>query len=169
MKISVSPPGDLLALKQARMAPSRRSVVDLRQALLELGMMKESTLCALEREDPQLLQSRSRELVERVMVSEMDWHRAMACVAGLIEIDADTFEIDRRAFDTMPLAVAQRYGVLPLGMVDGLFFVASDKPTSEALQRQLQTACDGRAMPMVWASDDAIARRLSQLWQGTVR
>lgn len=154
---------DLLELQQALMAQRRRPVLDFQHALLELGLMDEEAIRALEAEDPQLLHSRSRRLVERVLVSDQDWHRAMARVAGLVEIDALSFRIERHALEMMPLPLARRYGVLPLGMIDELFFVASGKPTSEDLHHQLQVAMGGRSMPMVWASEDAISRRLDLL------
>ncbi|TNF61832.1 MAG: hypothetical protein EP306_05450 [Burkholderiales bacterium] len=154
---------DLLELKQALMDRRGQPVLDLHQALLEMGLMDEDALRALEDEDPQLLHSRSRKLVERLLVSDQDWHRAMARVAGLVEVDALNFEMERHALEIMPLPLARQYGVLPLGMVDELFFVACAKPTSEDLHHQLQTAMGGRSMPMVWASEDAISRRLDLL------
>lgn len=149
----------LQALQSLRRAP----IVDLKQALLQLHVLDEATIAALDQEDPQLFHSRSRKLVERVLVSEFDWHHAMARVAGLPEIDALTFEIDPKALDVVSIDQARLYGVLPLGMVDELFFVAASKPTSDELQRQLQVATGGRSMPMVWAAADAIDRRLDQL------
>lgn len=149
----------LQALQSLRRAP----IVDLKQALLQLQVLDEATIAALDQEDPQLFHSRSRKLVERVVVSEFDWHHAMARVAGLPEIDALTFEIDPKALDVVSIDQARLYGVLPLGMVDELFFVAASKPTSDELQRQLQVATGGRSMPMVWAAADAIDRRLDQL------
>lgn len=157
------PVRDLLALQQALMAQSHEPVVDLHQALLQMQLMDEAAILALEQEDPQLLHSASRRLVERLLVSDADWHRAMARVAGLVEIDALNFEIDKHALDVMPLRVARQYAVLPLGRVDELFFVASARPTNEELHHQLQLAMDGRTMPMVWASEDAITRRLDLL------
>jgi len=154
---------NLLDLNQILMARQRQPVVDLHQALVQLKLMDEASVLALEQEDPQLMHSRSRLLVERLLVSDQDWHRAMARVAGLVEIDALNFEIDKHALDVMPLSLARQYAVLPLGMIDELFFVASAKPTSEDLHHQLQLAMDGRSMPMVWASDDAITRRLDLL------
>lgn len=154
---------NLPELQQALMSQRRQPIISLRQALLQLGLMDEAALAALEQEDPQLLGSRSHVLVERVLVSDQDWHRAMARVAGLVEIDARTFEVDRQALEIMPLSLARQYGVLPLGMIDELFFVASGKPTSEDLLHQLQAAMDGRSMPMVWAADDAIIGRLDDL------
>jgi hypothetical protein len=154
---------DLLALQQALMAQRREPVLDLHQALLQMQLMDEAAIRALEQEDPQLLHSGSRRLVDRLLVSDLDWHRAMARVAGLVEVDALHFEIDRQALDLMPLRLARQYAVLPLGMIDELFFVASARPTNEELHHQLQLAMGGRSMPMVWASEDAITRRLDLL------
>lgn len=154
---------NLPELQQALQSLRRAPIVDLQQALLQLQVMDEAAIAALDQEDPQLFHSRSRKLVERVLVSEFDWHRAMARVAGLPEIDALTFEVDSKVLDVLPLDKARLYGVLPLGMIDELFFVASSKPTSDELQHQLQVATGGRSMPMVWASAEAIDRRLDQL------
>ena len=158
-----APVRDLLELRQALMSRRRQPVVDLSHALLELGLMDESALRALASEDPQLLNARSRTLVERVLISDQDWHRAMARVAGLVEVDALHFQVEKHALEIMPLPMARQYGVLPLGMIDELFFVASGRPTSEDLHHQLQVAMGGRHMPMVWASEDDIGRRLDLL------
>lgn len=154
---------NLPELQQALQSLRRAPIVDLRQALQQLQVMDQAAIAALEQEDPQLFHSRSRTLVERVLISEFDWHRAMARVAGLPEIDALTFETDPKALEVLSLDQARQYGVLPLGMIDELFFVAASKPTSDELQHQLQVATGGRSMPMVWAAADAIDRRLDQL------
>jgi hypothetical protein len=72
----------------------RAPVLSLADALRLLGLLDEKTLQELAAEDPQLLRSRSVELVHRQMLTEEDWHHALAKVAGLMEIDVMAFELD---------------------------------------------------------------------------
>lgn len=101
-------------------------------------------------------------LVERLLITDEEWHRAMAIVAGLVEIDVATFSIDPRALDLLPLQKAMLHRVVPLGMLQDLFMVASSKPTSVDLLHELVSA-SGHSVAMVWASADDIDRRLTLL------
>jgi len=147
-----------LAMELQRQVP----ILSLRQVLHKLRLLDEATLAVLEWEDPELLRSRSRVLVERLLITDEEWHRAMAIVAGLVEIDVLTFSIDPRALDLLPLQKAMLHRVVPLGMLHDLFMVASSKPTSVDLLHELVSA-SGHSVAMVWASADDIDRRLALL------
>lgn len=147
-----------LAMELQRQVP----ILSLRQVMHKLHLLDEATLAVLEWEDPELLRSRSRVLVERLLITDEEWHRAMAIVAGLVEIDVATFSIDPRALDLLPLQKAMLHRVVPLGMLHDLFLVASSKPTSVDLLHELVSAT-GHSVAMVWASADDIDRRLALL------
>ena len=134
-------------------------VLGLREALLQLRMLDEPTVLALQAEDPDLLRSRSSELVPRLLLTSDELQRALARVAGLVEIEVLAFELDRHAFDILPLRQAHAHTVVPLGMANEQFFVASCSPTSEDLHHTLCTLT-GHSVRLVWASRDAIERRL---------
>ncbi|MBA4263851.1 MAG: hypothetical protein C0453_02105 [Comamonadaceae bacterium] len=140
----------------------RAPLLSLADALRLLGLLDEKTIQELAAEDPNLLRSRSVELVHRLLITEEDWHRALSKVAGLVEIDALTFELDSKALETLPLRIAHGHGVVPLGMANEQFFVASWAPTSEALYHEL-CSLTGHSVGLVWASRESIERRLEML------
>jgi type II secretory ATPase GspE/PulE/Tfp pilus assembly ATPase PilB-like protein len=152
--------GDVLEVLKAIEWQHRQPIVSLREALLQLRLLDESTLDALHREDPNLLRSRSVELVQRLLLTEDEWHRALARVAGLVEVEVMGFDIDRSAFDILLLRQACDLHVVPLGMAEERFFVASHTPTSSELQQRL-CSMTGHSIVLVWASSEAIERRLA--------
>lgn len=137
----------------------RLPIIGLRDALLQLRLIDAETLQRLQDEDPDLFRSRSSELVQRQFISDDEWHRALARVAGVVEIEVLGFEGDANAFGILPLRQAQALNVVPLGMLNDQFWVAACTPTSEALRQQLCTL-SGHSVTLVWASRDAIGRRL---------
>ncbi|MDM7943942.1 MAG: hypothetical protein QUV35_15065 [Hydrogenophaga sp.] len=141
-------------------AVRRRPVIDLGQALVELRAIDPDTLARLRRDDPERLRARAHELVEQVLVSEDDFQRAMARVAGVVEVDAARFELDRHAFEVLSMREARWHDVLPLGPALDHFVVASWKPTSTDLQRQLSTVTS-HAVLLVWGQREAIEGRLA--------
>jgi type II secretory ATPase GspE/PulE/Tfp pilus assembly ATPase PilB-like protein len=150
-----SMPGLVEAVERQHHLP----ILSLWQALLQLHMLDEASVHALEAEDPNLLRSRSHELVDRLLLSEDELHRALAHVAGVIEIEVLVFELDRDAFKILPLRQAHAHHVVPLGMANDRFYVASCAPTSELLHQQL-CSVTGHSVLLVWASREAIERRL---------
>ena len=146
-------------LMAALEAQHHQPIVSLREALLQLRMLDEPTLVALAEESPDLLRSRSSELVVRLLLTDDELQRALARVAGVVEIEVLGFDVERDAFGILPLRAAHAHHVVPLGMVNEQFYVASCAPTNEELQRQLCTQT-GHTVRLVWASRDAIERRL---------
>lgn len=153
------PVNNLPLLMEAIELQHRQPILNLREALLQLRILDEPALQALQTEDPDLLRSRSAELVQRVLLTDDELHRALARVAGLVEIEVLGFEVERDAFDVLPLRQAHAHTVVPLGMANEQFFVASCAPTSEDLHHAL-CSLTGHSVRLVWASRDAIERRL---------
>ena len=134
-------------------------VISLRQAILQLHLLDEATLVRLQAESPDLLRSRAEELVQRLLLSHDDLHRALARVAGLVEVDVMGFEVEPDAFQLLPLQQARLHHVVPLGMANEQLFIASSTPTRTELQRDL-AYLTGHTVTLVWASPQAIDRRL---------
>jgi len=126
---------------------------------VQLRILDEPTVQALLAEDPELLRSRSAELVQRLLLNDDELHRALARVAGLVEVDVLGFEVERNAFDVLSLRQAHALTVVPPGMANERFFVASCAPTSSDLYHTLCTLC-AHSVSLVWASREAIERRL---------
>ena len=137
----------------------RLPIVGLPDALLQLRLLDEATVRALQAEDPDLLRSRSGELVQRLLLTEDELHRALARVAGLLEIEVLGFDGDPKAFQLLPLRQAHALHVVPLGMANEQFYVAACAPTSKELHHQL-CSLTGHSVALVWASREAIERRL---------
>ena len=137
----------------------RLPILGLRQAIADLGLLDDGTLDALVAEDPDLLRSHHAELVKRVLLTADELGRALAHVAGLPEVDVIRFEVAPDAFATVPVSTARSHTVVPLGMADEMFFVASGTPTNEDLRRHL-CSVTGHSVAMVWASEKAIRTRL---------
>jgi type II secretory ATPase GspE/PulE/Tfp pilus assembly ATPase PilB-like protein len=151
---------NLRQLLDAQHAPYRLPVVGLREALAQLRILDEAALDALMAEDPDLLRSRSHELVDRLLLTDDELQRALARVAGMVEVEVLGFEVERKAFEVLPLRVAHGFHVVPLGMAEDHFYVASCTPTNDDFRRQLCSHTD-HTVRMVWASREAIERRLA--------
>ncbi|MFP5466979.1 MAG: type II/IV secretion system protein, partial [Gammaproteobacteria bacterium] len=136
----------------------RKPIVGLRQALVDLGLLDAVTAERLAREDPDLFRSRSSELVMRTLVTDDELQRALARVAGVVEIDLLGFTIERDAFKFVALPQARVLNVMPLGITNEQLVVASCTPTSADLQRQLSNL-SGHSVLLVWAPRSAIAHR----------
>ncbi len=153
------PASNLPQLVQAIEQQHRQPIVNLPQALVSLRILDGDTVQALQQEAPDLLRSRSSELVQRLLLTDDELHRALARVAGVVEVEALGFEVERNAFDILPLRQAHAHTVVPLGMANEQFFVASCTPTSSELQHALCTVT-AHTVSLVWSSRDAIERRL---------
>jgi type II secretory ATPase GspE/PulE/Tfp pilus assembly ATPase PilB-like protein len=157
-----APRGQIHSLPQLLQAiewQRKLPILNLGEALLQLNLLNRDALEELLNEDPDLLRSRSSELVQRFLVTEDEWHRALARVAGLVEVEALGFKADPGVFDLLPLRQAHALHVVPLGMANEQLFVASCAPTSDALHQQLCTLT-AHSVSLVWASREAIERRL---------
>ena len=103
----------------------RRPVLSLRQTIEQLGAMDARALDALERDEPELLRSRSNDLVRRLALTDEELGRALSRTEGLPEADLVRFDIEPDAFVHLPVALAQLHHVVPLGLAQGQLFVAS--------------------------------------------
>jgi hypothetical protein len=148
----------LQALHDLKCAP----VVSLATALAQLGLLAPHDLEALAQEDPDLLRSRSRALVRRLLVTSEGLHHALARAAGLVEVDAARFELPAKALGQLPLRTLRAHGMLFLGEGHASLMVAAWNPTREDLHREL-CALTGRSVTLVWADRDAIDGRLDRL------
>lgn len=148
----------LLAMEALKAAP----VVSLGTALAQLGLLALPVLEALAQEDPDLLRRRSQVLVRRLMVTSEGLHQALARSTGLVEVDAARFELPASALGLLPLRTLRAHGMLFLGEGHETLMVASWRPTSDELHREL-CALTGRSVTLVWADRAAIEARLDRI------
>ena len=134
-------------------------IASLRQVLGQMRLVDGATLDALQDEDPNLLRSRSADLVRRALLRAEDLNHALARVAGLAEVDVVRFDVSPEALEGLGLRHARLHQVMPLGMAQEKLFVASSTPTDENLRRRMGHLT-GHSVSLVWASREAILTRL---------
>ena len=145
----------LLAEEQQKRLP----IISLSLALQQMKFMDAVTLDALHEEDPDLLKSRSGELVGRFYLSTEELNHALARVAAVAEIDILQFDTSADAFEVLVMREARAHEVVPLGHVDDVFFIASWMPTNQQLYLDL-CSYTSRNVRLVWASREDIQKRL---------
>ena len=153
------PVQSLAQLLAVRELQRHQPVINLRQALEQMGYVDAKMLDRLQAEDPDLLRSKSFELVRRMLLTPDDLDHALARMAGIPEVDTVRFAVSPEAFQALRVREARLNGVVPLGMAEDRFFVASCTPTDEDVRRHL---CEltGRSVTLVWASRASIQARL---------
>ncbi len=137
-------------------------IVPLARVVQQMGLLDHRALSDLLDEDPELLRSKSFELVRRVLMTAEDLQHALARTAGIVEVDVAHFSISNEAFALLPLRIQRAQDLLCLGEADGLLYVASWCPTNDDLHAHL-CALTGRSVLLVWAEREAIAARLNSL------
>jgi type II secretory ATPase GspE/PulE/Tfp pilus assembly ATPase PilB-like protein len=153
------PVQSLAQLLAVRELQRHQPVISLRQALEQMGYVDAATLDRIQAENPDYLRSQSAELVRRMLLTTDDLEHALARMAGIPEVDTVRFAILPEAFQALRVRDARLNGVVPLGMAEDRFFVASCTPTDEEVRRHL---CEltGRSVTLVWASRASIQARL---------
>ena len=137
-------------------------IVSLAAALLSLGLMDASQISDLVQEDPDLLRSKSFQLVDRLLLTIEELHHALARTAGVVEVDALHFSLGVGTLELLPMHLLRSQHLLVLGVADDLLFVASWRPTDHDLLLHLR-AVTGRHVMLAWAARDAIVARLNLL------
>ncbi|CAM3567532.1 GspE/PulE family protein [Polaromonas hydrogenivorans] len=155
-------PTTLTQLLRATQDLKLEPIITLAMALEQLGLLHPREIEMLTDEDPQLLRSRSPELVERLLLTPEDLHHALARTAGIVEVDAANFMLPERAFDGQLLRKMRNHDLLFLGEADETLFIASWHPTDEDMYHHLCTLT-GRSVRVVWADRDAIVARLERM------
>jgi Type II secretion system (T2SS), protein E, N-terminal domain len=137
----------LSAMKVLRSQP----VISLATAIEQLELLDHETLERLRREDPDLLRSKSSELVRRALMTPEALEHALAITAGIVEINAEKFSKATEIFNLLPLHTLRSLDFLMLGEDNGLLFVATWCPTNEDMHSRL-CALVGRNLIMVWGT-----------------
>ncbi|MEO5660799.1 MAG: type II/IV secretion system protein [Polaromonas sp.] len=156
----IRPALSMAQLLESMPLQNKQPIFSLRQALQMLYLIDEATLAALYAEDPDLLRSRSSELVDRLLISHQDLHHALALTANMPVVDVVHFGVLPNAFQALSLRDSHSFDVIPLGSVNDMLFVASWRPMDYRLTRQLREQT-GQSVMLVWASCEAIEARLS--------
>ena len=148
-------------LLAARFAPMR----SMAQSLLDLGLLTPDTLARHVADPEHLRHEDERALVHAGLLTEQALEHAHAYRFNLPEVDAEAFEVDAQAFARIPLEAAVSHHVLPLGLIDGVLYVATSTPLHRALEIELGVIANG-SLDLVWAPRAAILKRLGRESRG---
>ena len=156
---NMRPALSMAQLQESILLKFKQPILSLRQALQLLNLIDDATLDALYKQEPDLLRSRSIELVNRLLISHQDLHHALALTANVPVVDVVRFGVLPNAFQALSLRDAHNFDVVPLGLANERLFIASWRPTDYDLTHQLREKT-GHTVMLVWASSEAIAARL---------
>ena len=148
-------------LAAARRAPLRT----MANALLELGLVTPETLRRYAPDAQHLRHEDERALIAAGMLTELALEHARSYMFHLPEVDADNFELDETAFERLPLEAAVSHHVLPLGLLDGVLYVASSTPLKRELEIELGVIANC-GLSLVWAPRASIVKRLGREAKG---
>ncbi len=148
-------------LQAARHAPMR----SMAQSLLDLGLLTSETLARFAPDPRHLRHEDERALINAGMLTEQALEHARAYMFNLPEVDAETFDVDAEAFARIPLEAAVSHHVLPLGLIDGVLYVATSTPLRRELEIELGVIADG-SLSLVWSPRSAILKRLGRETKG---
>ena len=118
-------PTTLAQLLKATQTLKSEPVITLATALEQLGILHPREIQMLADEDPQLLRSRSAELVDRLLMTNEDLHHALTRTAGIVEVDAAHFMLPARAFDVQLLRKMRAHDLLFLNEADDTIYMAT--------------------------------------------
>jgi type II secretory ATPase GspE/PulE/Tfp pilus assembly ATPase PilB-like protein len=151
----------MLALDQQEKMP----MIRVGEALLRLGYINEEQLNqALERQKTERSVSLGQLLVDMGFLTRRDLNTALARKMGYPVVDVSRFPIDAEALRKVPLATAQRLGVLPLLLRDKLLVVASGDPTRRDMLEELEFMVEVRVIATL-GDEDVIEHNLADIYE----
>jgi type IV pilus assembly protein PilB len=150
-----------------RPATPERQVVTMESVLVRSGLLSADQL-------PKLLEERNRTgrslreiIADRRLVPEADLYRAVAEEAGLEFVDLNDWDIDQRAAERVPEALARRHQLLSIGFTDlGEPIVAMANPSDVIALDDIRTLL-GRDIETVVCPPSQIADYLPRLYRQT--
>ncbi len=133
----------MLALQQQDKMP----MIRVGEALVRLGYIDEDQLAqALERQKTERSVSLGQLLVNMGFLTRRDLNTALARKMGYPVVDVSRFPVEAEALRKVPLATAQRLGVLPLLLRDKLLVLASGDPTRRDMLEELEFMVEMRVV-----------------------
>jgi type II secretory ATPase GspE/PulE/Tfp pilus assembly ATPase PilB-like protein len=111
-------------------AQSRMPMVRIGEALIALGYITESQLAdALTNQGKDRKVPLGELLVREGLITRANLQTALARKMGYPQVDVQAFPIDLDALRKLPVAAAQRLGMLPLCLMNGKVVVATEDPS----------------------------------------
>ncbi len=148
-------------------ASSERHVVTLESVLVRQEKLTPEQVQRLLDERNRTGRSLREIIADRRLVPEMDLYRAVAEEAGLEFVDLNDWDIDQRAAERVPEALARRHQVLSIGFTDsGEPIVGMANPSDVIALDDIRTLL-GREIETVVCPPSQIADYLPRLYRQT--
>ncbi len=149
--------GELLAqVDAARSAPFRT----LAQSLLDLNLLKPGVVAQFDAEPSAHGRATEQSLIDAGLLTELELEHARAHMLNTPEINASQFQVEPAALDRLSWSSALSHHVLPLGVANGVLYVACATPIRRDIELQLGVLVNC-LVSLVWAPKDQIDRRLA--------
>ncbi len=143
-------------INAARGAPFRT----LSESLVDLKLVKPGVMAEFETHSGEHAREAEQSLVHRGLLTELELEHARAHMLNTPEINAGQFLVEPAAIDRLSWATAFSHHVLPLGLANGVLYVACPTPLKRELELQLGVMADC-LVSLVWSAKDQIDRRLA--------
>jgi type II secretory ATPase GspE/PulE/Tfp pilus assembly ATPase PilB-like protein len=136
-------------------AQSRMPMVRIGEALIALGFITEEQL-------GQALASQGKDrsvplgevLVREGLITRSDLSTALARKMGYPQVDVHSFPVDVEALRKLPVAAAQRLGMLPVSLINGKLIVAMEDPSRRDRIDEAEFQTQLKVVPVLAASGD---------------
>jgi len=159
----ISPEQLVKVLNDLRHLPMKR----LGEALLEAGLITQAQLDeALAEQKRNRRRSLGSILVEMGVVDEATITRLLARKLGIPFINLTRFNIDPNAIKLVPESVANKYNLMPLGVLDQRIFIAMENPLLHEALNEVRFHAKKTAEP-VMASGDEIRKIIKTFYGGS--
>ncbi|MFA5645190.1 MAG: ATPase, T2SS/T4P/T4SS family [Candidatus Ratteibacteria bacterium] len=127
----------------------------LGQLLIELGMITEQDLESALKQQIKAKKFLGRILVEQGFLEEKELKKALSIQAGIEIIDLKMINVDKRAVESFPSALAKSYNVLPIALERNIITIAVGDTLSLNIQDDVSFIL-GFKVKMVMADEDEI-------------
>jgi len=127
----------------------------LGQLLVELGMITEQELESALKQQIKAKKFLGRILVEQGFLEEKELKKALSIQAGIEIIDLKMINVDKRAVESFPSALAKSYNVLPISLERNTITIAVGDTLSLNIQDDVSFIL-GFKVKMVMADEDEI-------------
>lgn len=149
--------GELLAqIDAARSSPFRT----LAESLLDLKLLKPGVVAQFDAHPDAYARVAEQSLIEAGLLTELELEHARAHMLNTPEINADQFQVEPAALERLNWSTALSHHVLPLGLANGVLYVACPTPIRREIELQLGVIADC-LVSLVWASKEQVDRRLA--------
>ncbi len=157
----VSPEQLMVALDQQ----SKMPMIRVGEALTRLGYIDEAQLAqALEKQKTERSVPLGQLLVNMGFLTRRDLNTALARKMGYPVVDVTHFPIEADALRTIPLATAQRLGIMPLLLRDKLLVIATGDPTRRDMIEELEFLLGARVIATL-GDELAIEQTLAETYE----